>query len=167
MILNRGDRGGHWIDPVGSRKSVSQAYYCSKSTSEGAGRRRKRACIFSIWGDIGVTQKGPFSITYSGNGENGGGRGTNQNGPFFITYSRNGDGGGLPRGGGGLPRGGSRRATRRRRPATRRRRPATRRRRPATCRAAAGKLSMVRNVLPEGENFIRVSGHTERIECVR
>ena len=62
--------------------------------------------FFSIWGDIGVAQKGPFSITYSGNGGNSGGRGTNQNGPFFITYSRNGDGGGLPRGGGGQPRGG-------------------------------------------------------------
>ena len=70
---------------------------------DGGGNAR---AFFSIWGDIGVTQKGPFSITYSGNGENGGGRGTNQNGPFFITYSRNGDGGGLPRGGGGLPRGG-------------------------------------------------------------
>ena len=38
------------------------------------------------------------------------------------------------------------------------RRPATQRMRPATRRAQAGQFSMVRNVLPEGENFPETSG---------
>ena len=85
MILNRGDRGGHWWDPGNQFRGLIPAPNQLLKERDGGGNAR---AFFSIRGDIGVTQKGPFSITYSGNGENGGGRGTNQNGPFSLPTGR-------------------------------------------------------------------------------